>query len=185
MFSTVITSGNLFPTVITSGNVFSTVITSRNVFPTVTTRGNLFPAVITSGNVFPTVKTSGNNCAWADATTCFIETLIRRSRRKQNIVNSTWTWRDVVYLAVLCVLIFSVNVPVLFEKHFNSYAVSTSGYVFHGSLMIPNKLTQIHDVCSHNLTVQDQHRRYNALKNYFTAGFLMKKYAIFFFAFIE
>ena len=149
MFSTVITSGNLFPTVITSGNVFSTVITSRNVFPTVTTRGNLFPAVITSGNVFPTVKTSGNNCAWADATTCFIETLIRRSRRKQNIVNSTWTRRDVVYLAVLCVLIFSVNVPVLFEKHFNSYAVSTSGYVFHGSLMIPNKLTEIHDVCSH------------------------------------
>ena len=90
-----------------------------------------------------------------------------------------------LYILQCYVLIFAVNVPVWFEKHFNSYAVSTSGYVFHGSLMIPNKLTQIHDVCSHNLTVQDQHRRYNALKNYFTARFLIKKYAIFFFAFIE
>ena len=51
-----------FPTVISSGNVFSTVITS----------GNVFSTVITSGNVFPTVITSQNDCAWADATTCFI-----------------------------------------------------------------------------------------------------------------
>ena len=126
------------PTVITSGNLFLTVVSS----------GTVFAIVITSGNVFPTDITSGNNGAWADATTCFIETLIRRNRRKQNIVNSIWTWLD-VYLAVLCVLIFAVYVPVWFDKHFNSYAVSTSGYVFHGSLMIPNKLTEIHDVCSH------------------------------------
>ena len=105
--------------------------------------------VISGGNVFPTVITTGNNGAWVDATTCFIETLSRRSRRKQNNANSTWPWWDVVNLAVLCVSIFAVYVPVWFDKHFNSYAVSTSGYVFHGSLMIPNKLTEIHDVCSH------------------------------------
>ena len=129
----------MFPTVVTSGNMFLTVITS----------GNVFSTVISRGNVFPTVIISGNNCAWAVATTCFIETLIRRSRRKQHIVNGTWTWWDVVYLAVLCVLIFAVYVPVWLDKHFNSYAVSTSGYVFHGSLMIRNKLTEIHDVCFH------------------------------------
>ena len=64
-------------------------------------------------------------------------------------MNSSWTWLDAVYLVVLCVLIFAIYVPVWLDKHFNSYAVSTSGYVFHGSLMIPNKLTEIHDVCSH------------------------------------
>ena len=128
-----------FPTVISDGNVFSIIIIS----------GNVFPTVITRGNMFPTVTTTGNNCAWADATTCFIETLIRRSRRKQNNANSTWPWWDVVNLAVLCVSIFAVYVPVWFDKHFNSHAVSTSGYVFHGSLMIPNKLTETHDVCSH------------------------------------
>ena len=138
-----------FLTVISGGNVLSTVITSRNLFPTVVTSGDVFPTDITSGNVFPTVIISGNNCAWADTTMCFIGTLIRRRKWKQNIMNSTWTWWYVVYLAVLCVLIFAVYVPVLFEKHFNSYAVSTSGYFFHGSLMIPNKLTKIHDVCSH------------------------------------
>ena len=139
-----------FPTVISGGNVFSTVITSGNLLPTVITSRNVFPTVTTSGNVLPTVITSRNNCAWADATTRFIETLIRRSRSKakQNIVKSNWTWRGVVYLAVLCVLIFAVYVPVWFDKHFNSYAVSTNGYVFHGSLMIPNKLTELHDVCS-------------------------------------
>ena len=159
VFSTVITSRNLFPTVITSRNMFPEVISSGNVFPTVITSGNLFPTVITRVNVFPTVIsgtnvfltfiTSGNNCAWADATMCFIENLIRRSRRNQHIVNSTWTWWDVLYLAVLCVLIFAVNIPVWFEKHFNSCAVSTSGYVFHESLKIPNKLTEIYDVYSH------------------------------------
>ena len=74
-------------------------------------------------------------------------TLIRRSRRKQN--SSSWTWLDAVYLAVLCVLIFAIYVPVWLDKHFNSYAVSTSGYVFHGSLMMSNKLTEIYDACSH------------------------------------
>ena len=138
-----------FPTVISGGNVFSTVITSGNLFRTVITSRNVFPTVITSGNVFLTVITTRNNCAWADATTRFIETLIRRSRRKQNIVKSTWSWWDVAYLAALCVLIFAVYIPVWFDKHFNSYAVSTNGYVFHGSLMISNKLTEIHDVCSH------------------------------------
>ena len=53
-----------------------------------------------------------------------------------------------LYILQCYVLIFAVYVPVWFEKHFNSYAVSTSGYVFHGSLIIPNKLTEIHDVCS-------------------------------------
>ena len=77
-------------------------------FPTVITSRNVFLTVITYENMFPTVMTSGNNCAWADATTCFIETLTKRSRTKQNIVNSTWTWWDVVYLAELCVLIFAV-----------------------------------------------------------------------------
>ena len=139
-----------FPTVLSSGNLFPTVITSGNVFPAVISGGNVFSKVTTSENVFPTTITYGNNCAWADATTCFIESQIRRSRRKQNIVNSTWTWWDVVYLAVLCVLIFAVYVPLWFDKYFNSYAVSTSGYAFHVSLMIPNKLTEIHDVCSHN-----------------------------------
>ena len=43
-------------------------------------------------------------------------------------------------------LIFVIYVPVWFDKHFNSYAVSTSRYVFDGSLMIPNKLTEIHNV---------------------------------------
>ena len=121
------------------GDLFRTVITSRNLFPT----------VMTNGNLFPTVVTDGNNCAWADTTTCFIETSMRRSRRKQNIMNSTWTWWDVAYLGVLCVLIFVIHVPVWFDKHFVSYAIFTSGYVFHGSLMLPNKLTETHDVCSH------------------------------------
>ena len=149
LFPTVVTSGNEFPTVISGGNVLSTVITSGNLFPTVITSGNEFPTVISGGNVFPTVLTSGSNCACADATTCSIQTLIRRSRRKQNIVSSTWTWWDAVYLAVLRVLIFAIYVPVWFGKDFISYAVSTSGYVFHGSLMIPNKLTETHDVCFH------------------------------------
>ena len=34
-----------------------------------------------------------------------------------------------------------------------------------------------------NLTVQDQHRRYNALKNYFTAGFSYKEICNFLFRF--
>ena len=148
-FLTVKSSGNVFSTVITSRNLFPTVITSRNMFPEVISSGNVFPTVISGTNVFLTFITSGNNCAWADATMCFIENLIRRSRRNQHIVNSTWTWWDVLYLAVLCVLIFAVNIPVWFEKHFNSCAVSTSGYVFHESLKIPNKLTEIYDVYSH------------------------------------
>ena len=34
-----------------------------------------------------------------------------------------------------------------------------------------------------NLTMQDQHRRYNALKNYFTAGFSYKEICNFLFRF--
>ena len=87
---------------------------------------------------------------------------------------------------MLCVLILAVYVTVWFDKHFNSCAVSTSGYVFHGSLMLPNKLTETHGVCfKSNLTVQNQHRRYNALKNYFTAGFSYEEICNFLFRFHE
>ena len=99
-------------TIISSGKVFSTVITSGNLFPTVITSGNVFLTVVSSGTVSPTVTTSGNKSGWAYVTTCFIETLIRRSRGNQHIVNSTWMWWDVGYLAVFCVLIFAIYVPV-------------------------------------------------------------------------
>ena len=52
MYSTAITSRNVFPTIIISGNVFPAVITNGNVFPTVITSGNLFPTVISGGNAF-------------------------------------------------------------------------------------------------------------------------------------
>ena len=119
LFLTVITNGNVFPTVISDGNVFLTVISSSNVFSTVTTSGNVFTTVITSGNVFPTVITSRNNCAWADAATCFIETVIRRSRTKQNIVSSTRTWWDTVRCfiscSVMCVNICSLRTSMIWQ----------------------------------------------------------------------
>ena len=172
LFPIVISGGNLFPkditsknvslTVISGGNLFPTVISSKNMLQTVINRGNVLPKVISGENKFPLLRTVGNtvsliitsrnNCAWADATACFTETLIRRSRRrkrKPNIVNSTWTWWDVVYLVVLCVLIFAISMAVWFDKHFILYAVSTSGYVFHASLMIQRKLNEIHDFYSH------------------------------------
>ena len=103
VFSTVISGRNMFSTVISGGNLFQTDISGGNVSSTVITSRNLFPTVTTSRNMFLTVIISGNNCAWADATTCSIQTLIRRSTRKQNIMKSTWTWWDAAYLAVLCV----------------------------------------------------------------------------------
>ena len=119
VFSTVITSGNLFLTVITNGNVFATVISDGKVFPTVTSSSNVFSTVTTSGNVFTTVITSRNNWAWADAATCFIETLIRRSRTKQNIVSSTRTWWDVVRCciscSVMCVNIYSLRTSMIWQ----------------------------------------------------------------------
>ena len=98
---------------------FPTVISGRNVFSTVITSGNLFLTVITNGNVFPTVITSRNNCAWADAATCFIETVIRRSRTKQNIVSSTRTWWDIVRCfiscSVMCVNICSLRTSMIWQ----------------------------------------------------------------------
>ena len=41
---------------------------------------------MSGGNVFSTVITSGNNCAWADATACFIETL-----EEVEESNTSWT----------------------------------------------------------------------------------------------
>ena len=84
---------------------------------------------------------------------------------------------------MLCVLIFAMYVPVWFDKHFISYAISTSGYIFHGSLMIVNKLKHMMSALTSNLTMQDQHRRYNVLKNYFTAGFSYKEICNFLFRF--
>ena len=87
-------------------------------------------------------------------------------------MNSTWTRWDVAYLAVLCMLLFADYMPVWFDKHFNSNAVSTSGCL--SWKFDDTKKTNWNNMMSaltSNLTVQDQHRRYNALKNYFTARF--------------
>ena len=50
--------------------------------------------------------------------------------------------------------------------------------------MIPKKLTEIMmSARTINLTMQDQHRRYNVLKNYFTAGFSYEEICNFLFHF--